>query len=201
MKKTISLILAMALLALLASAALSEGQGTEMYVYTKNGKVLKVRSSMSAKDDSNVIGTLPYGKKVFIYGVRDGWAIIDYGNQAGYIMYRFLSKEKPAPFTPSDKPEKTAASNEFATSEASTVAQMNTLAVSARIVTPYTVTVRPTRASGWVYMRWFPSRNAEEMATFGANYQLTVLAELKDWYQVSDPATGKVGFIYKSYIQ
>ena len=201
MKKTISLILAMALLALLASAALSEGQGTEMYVYTKNGKVLKVRSSMSAKDDSNVIGTLPYGKKVFIYGVRDGWAIIDYGNQAGYIMYRFLSKEKPAPFTPSDKPEKTAASNEFATSEASTVAQMNTLAVSARTVTPYTVTVRPTRASGWVYMRWFPSRNAEEMATFGANYQLTVLAELKDWYQVSDPATGKVGFIYKSYIQ
>ena len=202
MKKTISLILAMALLALLASAALSEGQGTEMYVYTKNGKVLKVRSSMSAKDDSNVIGTLPYGKKVFIYGVRDGWAIIDYGNQAGYIMYRFLSKEKPAPFTPSDKPEKTETpSNEFATSEASTVAQMNTLAVSARTVTPYTVTVRPTRASGWVYMRWFPSRNAEEMATFGANYQLTVLAELKDWYQVSDPATGKVGFIYKSYIQ
>ena len=204
MKKVISLMLSMMLLVLLASAALSESQGTEMYVYTKNGKVLKVRSSMSTKDDSNVIGTLPYGTKVVTYGGNyNGWTLIDYGDgwTDAYVMYRFLSKEKPAPFTPSDKPEKTAASNEFATSEASTVAQMNTLAVSARIVTPYTVTVRPTRASGWVYMRWFPSRNAEEMATFGANYQLTVLAELKDWYQVSDPATGKVGFIYKSYIQ
>ena len=75
------------------------------------------------------------------------------------------------------------------------------LIASAKYVEPYTVTVRPIRASGWAYMRWFPSRSAEAMATFGANYELTVIAELKDWYQVSDPATGKVGFIYKSYVQ
>ena len=74
-------------------------------------------------------------------------------------------------------------------------------AASAKPVTPYTITVRPTRASGWVYMRWLPSRNAAQAATYGANQQLTVLAELKDWYQVQDPATGRVGFIYKSYIQ
>ena len=87
------------------------------------------------------------------------------------------------------------------TKDASTVTQLNALVASAKKVEPYTVTVRPTRASGWVYMRWFPSRSANELATFGANYQLTVIAELKDWYQVSDPATGKVGFIYKSYVQ
>lgn len=197
MKKVIGLMLAMMLLVLLAATALSESQGTTMYVYTKNGKVLKVRSSMSTKDDSNVIGTLSYGTKVVTYGTRDGWALIDYGNTAGYIMYRFLVKEKPAPFKPSDSGEKKSDSGK----DASTVNQMNALAASAKFVEPYTVTVRPVRASGWVYMRWLPSRNAAQAATYGANQQLTVLAELKDWYQVQDPATGRVGFIYKSYIQ
>ena len=64
MKKIIGLLLAMMLLVLAASAAMAESQGTDMYVYTKNGKVLKVRSSMSTKDDSNVYsGTayIPFG--------------------------------------------------------------------------------------------------------------------------------------------
>ena len=198
MKKVISLMLSMMLLVLLASAALSESQGTDMYVYTKNGKVLKVRSSMSTKDDSNVIGSLPYGAKVIIYGVSDGWAMIDFANTTAYVMYRFLVKNPPAPYNPSDNPQQ---DTNDPVKEASSVAQMNALIASARFVEPYTVTVRPIRASGWAYLRWFPSRTSEAMATFGANYQLTVIAELKDWYQVEDPATGKVGFIYKSYVQ
>ena len=201
MKKVISLVLSVTMLVLLASAALSESQGTDMYVYTKNGKVLKVRSSMSTKDDSNVIGTLPYGAKVVTYGGNfNGWTLIDYGDgwTDAYVMYRFLSKTKPEPFTPSDNPKQETGDPVKA---ASTVSQMNALIESPRFVEPYTVTVRPVRASGWAYMRWFPSRTAKEMATFSANHELTVLAELKDWYQVSDPATGRVGFIYKSYVQ
>ena len=198
MKKVISLMLSMMLLVLLASTAMSESQGTEYYVYTKNGKGLYVRSSMSTTED-NIIGSLAYGTKVIIYGVKDGWAMIDYKNTTGYIMFRFLVKTKPAPYTASDTTEQT--SNDASTKDASTVAQLNALIASAKFVEPYTVTVRPVRASGWVYMRWFPSKAAKEMATFSANYQLTVIAELKDWYQVSDPATGKVGFIYKSYVQ
>ena len=191
MKKIISLVLAVMMMALLASAALAESQGTTYYVYTQNGKGLNVRSSMSTKDDSNVIGSLAYGTKVIIYGVREGWAMIDYANTTGYVMYRFLSKTKPS----TDKKPTDAAK------DASTVAQMNALIASAVFLDPYMVTVRPVRASGWVYMRWFPSQSAGTMATFSANYELMVIAELKDWYQVSDPATGKVGFIYKSYVQ
>ena len=198
MKKILGLMLSVMLLVLLASAALSESQGTDYYVYTKNGKGLNVRSSMSTADNSNIIGSLDYGTKVVIYGVKDGWAMIDYGNTTGYIMYRFLVKTKPAPYKTSDSAEQ---NTNDTTKDASTVTQLNALIASAKFVEPYTVTVRPTRASGWVYMRWFPSRTANEMATFGANYQLTVIAELKDWYQVSDPATGKIGFIYKSYVQ
>ena len=198
MKKVIGLMLSMMLLVLLASAAMAESQGTTYYVYTKNGKGLNVRSSTSIKDDSNVIGSLAYGTKVIIYGVMDGWAMIDYGNTTGYVMYRFLSKSKPAPYNPSGSTEKKTAGT---TKDASTVAQMNALLSSAVFADPYMVTVRPVRASGLVYMRWFPSQNAETMATFSANCELMVIAELKDWYQVSDPATGKVGFIYKSYVQ
>ena len=200
MKKVIGLMLAVMLLVTLASAAVAETQVKDMYVYTKNGKNLYVRSSMSTKDDSNIIGSLRYGTKVTTYGGNyNGWTLIDYGDYGdAYVMYRYLVNEKPAPYNPSDHPEQNA---NVSTRDASTVAQMNALVASAKYVTPYTVTVRPTRASGWVYMRWFPSKNAEQIATFGANYELNVIAELKDWYQVSDPATGKVGFIYKSYIQ
>ena len=197
MKKVISLMLSVMLLVLLASAAMAESQGTTYYVYTRNGKGLNVRSSTSTKDDSNVIGSLAYGTKVIIYGVKDGWAMIDYANTTGYVMFRFLSKTKPASKPSGSTEQKTAGT----TKDASTVAQMNALLSSAVFVDPYTVTVRPVRASGWVYMRWFPSQNAETMATFSANYELMVIAELKDWYQVSDPATGKVGFVYKSYVQ
>ena len=201
MKKVIGLMLAAMLLVLFAAAAISESQGTDMYVYTKNGKPLKVRSSMSTEDDSNVIGSLKYGTKVIIYGHRDGWAMIDYGNTTGYIMYRFLVKDKPAPRKSSDTAAASQKTTEFSTKEATTVEQLNTLIASAKYVTPYAVTVRPARASGWVYLRWFPTRYAESLATFPANYELTVIAELKDWYQVSDPETGKVGFVYKSYVQ
>ena len=200
MKKVIGLILAIMMLVLLASAAMSESQGTAMYVYTKNGKALKIRSSMSTKDDSNVVGTLAYGEKVIIYGHRDGWALIDYGNSSAYIMYRFLVKEKPDPYKASDASEKKTTTTS-STKDSSTVAQLNALTDSVKFVTPYTVTVRPARASGWVYMRWFPSKSAETLASFNANYELTVIAELKDWYQVSDPESGKVGFVYKSYVQ
>ena len=156
---------------------------------------------MSTEDDSNVLGTLKYGTKVITYGHQNGWAIIDYANTTGYIMYRFLVKEKPAPYSGSGSTTPAQKKTAFSTKDASTVTQLNSLIASAKFVTPYTVTVRPARASGWVYMRWFPSKSAAQIATFGANYQLTVLAELNDWYQVQDPATGKVGFVYKSYVQ
>lgn len=201
MKKLIGLMLAVMMLAVMACAAMAEEQGTVMYVYTRNGKGLNVRSSMSTKDDTNVVANLAYGTKVFTYGSpQSGWTYIDLNNVSGpcYVMSRYLVRSKPAPFspTPDTKPD----SRSFDTRAASTVEQINTLLASAKQVAPYTVTVQPTRSSGWVYMRWTPSRNSKQVASFGANQQLTVLAELKDWYQVQD-ANGRVGFVYKSYIQ
>ena len=200
MKKLIGLMLAVMLLAMVAVSAAEESQGSVMYVYTANGKGLNVRSSMSTANNTNVIGSLPYGSKVFTYGSpQPGWTYVEIGSVSGYVMSRFLVKNKPAPYNPSSDPKPDTKS--FDTRAAVTVDQINTLLASVKPVAPYTVTVRPTRSSGWVYMRWVPSQHSVQAATYGANQQLTVIAELKDWYQVQDPATGKVGFVYKSYIQ
>ena len=205
MKKLIVLLLAMTLLAALVIPAAAESQGKEMYVYTQNGKDLLVRSSMSTTED-NVVGSLPFGAKVITYGSpKPGWTHIDYGDGSfsPYVMSRFLVKTKPASSRPSSGTKSSSGtdSKSFDTTSATTVEQINTLLASANVVEPYSVTVRPVRASGWVYMRWIPSRYSRQIATYGANQQLTVIAELKDWYQVQDPATGRVGFVYKSYIQ
>lgn len=202
MKKLIGLMLAVMMLAAMVSVAVAEDQGKIMYVYTKNGKALYVRSSMTT-DADNIVGSLPYGAKVVTYGSpQKGWVYIDYGDNYGdhYVMSRYLVREKPAPYTPSSG-SKTSNPNDFDTRSAVTVEQINTLLKSAKSVNPYSVTVRPNRSSGWVYMRWLPSRNSTQIATYGANQQLLVIAELKDWYQVEDPDTGMVGFVYKSYLQ
>jgi SH3-like domain-containing protein len=80
------------------------------------------------------------------------------------------------------------------------VETLNKEFASAKKVTPYKVTVRPTRASGWVNMRWAPSQSAELMATYKANDQLLVIRELTNWLQVEDQDTGDVGFINKAFI-
>ena len=200
MKKIIGLLLAVMLLVLFVSSAVTESQGTVMYVKTANGKALNVRSSMSTADDSNIIGALKYGSKVITYGNKDGWTMIDYNKTTGYIMTKYLVKEKPAAYdgTSGSSTQKKAGS--FNVKEATNISQLNSLASSAKFVDPYTVTVHPTTEKGSVYVRWYPTKNAETLITLRDGDELTVIAELTDWFQVSDPETGKVGFVYYTYV-
>ena len=71
---------------------------------------------------------------------------------------------------------------------------------TARLVAPFVVSVRPSRASGWVNMRWAPSKDTEVLATYRSGAQLTVIAETQSWYQVADPNTEATGFIMKNYV-
>ena len=201
MKKAIGLLLAAVLLVLTVSAAFAETQGTTMYVKTQNGKALNVRSSMSTEDDSNIIGSLRYGSKVITYGSNGSWTMIDFGNTTGFIMSKYLVKEKPAAYDGTSDTSKAKKSGSFNTKEATNVSQLNSLADSAKFVTPYTVTVHPTTAKGSVYVRWFPTKNAETLLTLRDGDELTVIAELTDWFQVTDPETGKTGFVYYTYVK
>lgn len=204
-KRILSLILAAALLLALVPAALayddtpmdSEGY---YYVYTENGKGLNVRDTPGG----NVVGSLKYGTRIYCYYNQDGWALIDYtynkpgygqGTYACFVSSRFLQKSKPparsggsssgSSTTPVASDSWTEINNEFA---------------SAKEVTPFKVTVRPTRVTGWVNLRWAPSKNAQLMRTYKANDTLLVIKETTNWYQVEDQDTGDVGFINKAFV-
>ena len=169
------------------------------YVYTENGKGLNVRATPGGE----VVGSLKYGTKIYCY-YRDGgngWAMIDYtynmpgvgkGTYACFISSRYLRSSKP-PAKPDGAPPTPAAQTD-------PEAELNAEFRSARKVDPFVVTVRPSRASGWVNLRWAPSKQTEVMATYKANEKLLVIQELKNWYQVEDQDTGNVGFISKQFV-
>ena len=203
-KRIISLILvAMMSLMLLIPAVTAEDQALDLtagyyYVYTENGKSLNVRFTPGGEK----IGSLKYGARVYCYylDVGNGWALIDYtfnhptygyGTYACYVSNRYLQKSKPAA-----KPDSSSSS----ASTADTLADVNKEFKTAKAVEPFYVTVRPSRASGWVNLRWAPSLSAEIMATYKQNDKLLVIKELKNWYQVEDQSTGNVGFISKTYV-
>ena len=177
-KRVISLIIAamMAAMLLIVPAALAEDNSVMnsagyYYVYTENGKSLYVRSTPGGE----IVGSLKYGTKIYCY-YRDGgngWALIDYyynnpgygyGTYAAYISSRYLRKNKP-PARNSGSSSSSSASS----ASADVTAEINAEFKSAKKVTPFIVTVRPTRASGWVNLRWAPSKSAQLMATYKTN--------------------------------
>ena len=205
-KRLIALLMVLVLAAGLIPAAIAEDD-TPMasegyyYVYTENGKNLYVRSTPGGE----IVGSLKYGTKIYCY-YRDGgngWALIDYyynnpgygyGTYAAYISSRYLRKNKP--------PARNSGSSSSSSSSAyaDVTAEINAEFKSAKKVTPFIVTVRPSRASGWVNLRWAPSKSAELMATYRQNEKLLVIKETNNWYQVEDQDTGDVGFISKQFV-
>ena len=195
LKKLLTLTLAVMLMTVLFLPAVHAEIST-MFVYTQNGKGLNVRSDPSVGD--NVIGSLPYGSEVGVERFLDnGWASIVWGGYgSAYVQSRFLQWYAPGPKptpSPTSKPTAAPSSDNFESA-------VNSEFRSAKMVTPYMVTVRPSRASGWVNLRWAPNKGAEILGTYKSGAQLTVLAELKNWFQVTDPDTGATGFMMKDFI-
>ena len=206
-KRFFSLIMAVLMAVLMiVPAALAEDDSVPAsagyyYVYTENGKGLNVRSTPGGE----VVGSLKYGTRIYCY-YRDGgngWALIDYyynnpgygyGTYAAFISSRYLRKNKPEPWSGGSS------SSSSSSTSADPAAEINAEFRSAKRVTPFTVTVRPSRASGWVNMRWAPSKSAEIMATYKQNDKLLVIKETNNWYQVEDQDTGDVGFISKQFV-
>ena len=213
-RKITVLVLALALL-LGTVSALASGS-TEpvsiMYVYTENGKGLNVRSTPYVGD--NIIAVAPYGSQIQVKRfLENGWVCIAWSRpEEAYVQSRYLQWTKPASRTYAQTPVVTAAptavpyinnnnygNNSYADIYTDTLAVLNAEFRTARLVTPFVVAVRPARASGWVNMRWAPSKDAEVLATYRSGARLTVLAETQSWYQVADPDTEATGFIMKAY--
>ena len=223
-RKLLSLVLALALVLGLAAAFAESGIGTAvthtnsfsyldesvmtMYVYTDNGQGLNVRSTPYV--GNNIIGLAPYGSKLSVIRFLDnGWACIKWQKIGeAYVQSRFLQWFEPAPLVPvTPTPSPTAVPTVAPTSApyvlpayTDTMAELNKEFRTARLITPFVVQVRPSRASGWVNMRWAPSKDAEVLATYRSGAQLTVIAETQNWYQVADPNTEATGFMMKNYV-
>ena len=206
-KKIFALILAIvtAMMIMPATAEDDTPMASEgyYYVYTENGKNLYVRSTPGGE----IVGSLKYGTRIYCY-YRDGgngWALIDYyynnpgygyGTYAAYISSRYLRKNKP----PAHNSGSSSSSSSSSSSFADVTAEINAEFKSAKKVTPFIVTVRPSRASGWVNLRWAPTKSAEVLATYKQNEKLLVIRETNNWYQVEDQDTGDVGFISKQFV-
>ena len=207
-KKAISLALIAVLMAMfIPSLAVADSYYGTQWVYTDNGKSLNVRSTPNTGD--NIIGSLKYGAEVTVVQMYDnGWAqILWEQNQYGefgtaYVQRRFLVNHKPSSKPAQPNPTAAPASGGSAdtTDYAKVFSAMNAEFATGKKVSPYTVIARPSRASGWVNLRWAPTTEAERIATCKQGKELTVLAELKNWYQVQDPETGMIGFISRQYV-
>lgn len=171
-----------------------------MYVYTENGKSLNVRSTPYV--GNNIIGYAPYRSSVQVIRFLDnGWACIAWYGGEAYVQSRFLQWYQPDPYTPvtpTATPAPTATAEPYTATD--TLAVLNAEFRTAKLVTPFSVTVRPSRASGWVNMRWAPSKDVEAIAQYRSGVKLTVIAETQSWYQVVDPDTESTGFIMKAYV-
>ena len=207
-KKVFSFSLVLALLLLCVTPVFAN---TTMYVYTDNGKPLNVRSGPYVGE--NIIGTLAFGTAVSVTQFQDdGWARITWQlGGIGYVQSRYLQWNSPEYITPASVTPAPTAVPYYPTTApyyptadpysyyTDSLITLNAEFRTARLVTPFTIIVRPARSSGWVNLRWAPSKDVELITTYRHGARRTVIAETQSWYQVVDPDTDATGFMMKAY--
>ena len=65
-------------------------------------------------------------------------------------------------------------------------------------ITPVQVQVVAGRSTGWADMRILPSGDSGRVQYCPDGMQLTAFAETPNWFHVTDPASGSVGYVMKS---
>ena len=194
-KKFLSILTAVLLLAALMIPAMASATET-MYVYTQNGKGLHIRWEPST--NAEILTDAPFGTKITVKNhLGNGWTAIYWGgDDVFYVQTRFLVYNKPT------KPASRTTTTTTTTVSANTgMDDLNRIFKTYRVVSnSYVVTARPTSISGWVNVRFAPSKQAELFATKRDGEQLYVLAELQGWYQVQDPISGYIGYVDANFV-
>jgi len=189
-KRILALVAVMTLLMTMIVLPTTASAWFYAYSNCSNGKPLNVRSGPGK--EYPVIGTIKYREKVGVdHNLGNGWSELIWGSVPGYAMTALLSGKDPGPYNPNKNPAK----------PANTAESLNTIFSKAKLVTPYTITLKTTRASGSANIRWAPSKASKLLRAYASGQEMRVIAELgKDWYQVEDPMTGIVGFVNKAYV-
>ncbi len=186
-KQWISLVL---LVVLVFSICLPAQANTTMYVYTANGKSLNMRSA-PITNANNKIANIPYGAAVSVEKTVDNkqWSYVSYDGHTGYVMTRYLVSGNPGPNPQTTTTTTTTSTTASATMSFSSFSQCD-----------YFATVRPSTPSGFVHMRWAPSKQQAIYCDYYAGATLEVIAQDATWAQVRDPETGAVGFMMREFL-
>ena len=190
-KRAAALLLVLAILTVAFVSCANAGQSVK-YVYTRNGKPLNVRSWPTL--DASLLGTIPNGTKVTIEGYSTDytWATLMYKGQIAYVMTQYLVDYNPVKPTPTAVPSGDGNYRNIVNS-------MENEFKTYRVVEPYIVLAKPTRATGWVNLRYAPSTDFGHAANLYANTQLTVIAETANWLQVRKNDTGVTGYVMRKF--
>ncbi len=157
-----------------------------VYSHCKNGKALNVRKAPTK--NSAILYKIPYGDEIWVVGkAKNGFLKL---NDGGYVQASLTCSYKPGRYK--------ASTTKTTTKKKST---LETTIASAKIVTPYMITLKATaRSKGVANVRWQPIKSAKLMKSYAPGTQLKVLAEMKNWYQVQDPVTQAVGYVNVAYV-
>ena len=190
-KRIISLAAVVVLLMTMFAFTTSASAIYIVYSHCENGKALNVRSGPGKNYDK--VGSFPYGTEIPIdHDLGNGWLEVVWGSVPGYVMKSLTSRTYPGPYVPPEKET---------TPEKDPVDTYNSLFSKARLVAPYTVTLKATQNSkGVANVRWAPSKKATLLKAYPSGTQVQVIAELDNWYQISDPSSGAVGFVNTGYV-
>lgn len=191
-KRVVTVMLAVALLAALALPAVADA--FTLYV-TKDGVKVYAKKDTSAK----VYGRLYKGEKLLIEKKSGSWYAIlveapsGDGQTLGWVQAKYLSVTKPS----KEKKKKTTRAPKATVSPQK---EINRLLDTMRDVTPYEAEVVTKTERGTVALRRQPSTAGQQILSLMNGSPLTVLAEGEGWFQVTDPASGHTGYMSSKYI-
>ena len=216
MLKRILILVTVLVLALTASAA---AFADTMWIKTGNGKPANARSAPSK--DSDWVGEFPYGSMVYTMGTApingytelslDGKGVRD--ENVAAFRYALVESDEMEPAEQIRlyrKLELPVAALVFSGGRSvipsssdgnGSLSAIYNEFKAARWVTPYDVVTWHNRSSGIINMRYAPSKNAPLVNTYKPGETLQVLCEMKDWYEVQDPDTGRIGFIRYDFLR
>ncbi len=179
-KKKLSLFLAFVLLfSIFTFTADAETVG-HRYVNTSNKKSLNLREETNT--NSKVLTTIPNGTKIVVvdYHAHDTWANVVYNDFFGFVQTRYLSLHKPIEQQPTEQEGENLFSN--------------------FVQAYYVASVTPSSPTGFVHMRWAPSKKMPIFKDYYAGARLHVLYENETWCQVYDPVSNLSGFMMKAFL-
>ena len=192
MKKAITVILAIALLAAIALPAVADA--FTLYV-TQSGVKVYAKKSTGAK----VYQKLSRGEKVLIEKKSGSWYAIlvedpaGDGQTLGWIQAKYLSTTKPSK-------KKKSSQTTPATVTPSSTKEIERVLDTMRPVEPYDAQVVTKTERGTVALRRRPTQAGQLILHLVNGSALKVLAEGEDWFQVTDPASGNTGYMASRYI-